>query len=51
MDAPRTTVVTANVAPPIVCKMSIIDLNAPAHKRTLYIAGAPTGSVDPHLSK
>ena len=31
MDAPKTTVVVASVAPPSVCKMSTIDLNAPAH--------------------
>ncbi len=31
MDAPKTTVVVASVAPPSVCRMSTIDLNAPAH--------------------
>jgi len=31
MDAPKTTVVVARVAPPSVCRMSTIDLNAPAH--------------------
>ena len=30
MDAPKTTVVVARVAPPSVCKMSTMDLNAPA---------------------